>query len=187
MSQLHWRLGASENLPPWACRLVNIYMLRMFRQSSAYSTCHDKKKLKGDHCQQRSNDAETRVQEVKALHQSIAKQVFDVHEGFVMQRRNCRTLTNLLSPNLLVCCSGRIRPQQGTEICNFGASSPLEFFGFFSSAFSSFSRFSVYLSEKSLQKCGEIPDLRAGEKGAESCHVSGCHGLVWSRVVRFRN
>ena len=31
--------------------------------------------------------------------------------------------------------SGRVRPRQGTEICNFGAPSPLDFFCFFSSIF----------------------------------------------------
>ena len=52
--------------------------------------------------------------------------------------------------------SGRVRPRQGTEICDFGAPSPLDFFFyFFQWIFLLFSRFTVQLSEEIDPKCGE--------------------------------
>ena len=63
--------------------------------------------------------------------------------------------------------SGRVRPRQGTEICNFGAPSPLEFF-----AFSPV--FYVQFSKTSPLKSGESSEKSSGEK---SCHVCGCHGF----------
>ena len=48
--------------------------------------------------------------------------------------------------------SGPVRPRQGTEICNFGAPSPLEALHWI---FCSFSRFYVQFSKKSPRKSGE--------------------------------
>ena len=66
-----------------------------------------------------------------------------------------------------------MRPRQGTAICNFGAPSPLDFFE--CSPVDSFplSPGSLCtLVRKSPQNVENI-----AEKGAESCHVSGCHGF----------
>ena len=51
--------------------------------------------------------------------------------------------------------SGRVRPQQGTEICNFAAPSPLDFLEFSSVDFSCFSWFSVQLRNEIAPKFGE--------------------------------
>ena len=40
-----------------------------------------------------------------------------------------------------------------------------------------FSRFTVYFSKEMAPKCGESCPISGGEKGVESCHVSGCHGF----------
>ena len=58
--------------------------------------------------------------------------------------------------------SGRIRPRQRTEICNFGAPSPLDFFQFSPvDSFSIFSRFTVKLGKqngpKSVEKIAQFP------------------------------
>ena len=70
--------------------------------------------------------------------------------------------------------SGHVRPRQGTEICNFGAPSPLEalhwIFGFFSS-------FYVQFSKTSPLKSGESSEKSSGENRVKSCHVCGCHGF----------
>ena len=78
-----------------------------------------------------------------------------------------------------VVASGRVRPRQRTEICNFGAPSPLDFYEF--SPVDSFSFFSpgflcnlVRQSPQNLEKIARFP---GGEKSVESCHVSGCHGF----------
>ena len=73
--------------------------------------------------------------------------------------------------------SGRVRTRQGTEICNFGAPSPLDFPGFSPVDFSPFSPSClcklVRKAPQNVEKIARFPD---GEKGAESCHVCGCHG-----------
>ena len=70
--------------------------------------------------------------------------------------------------------SGHVRPRQGTEICNFGAPSPLEalhwIFGFFSSIY-------VQFSKTSPLKSGESSEKSSGEIRVKSCHVRGCHGF----------
>ena len=70
--------------------------------------------------------------------------------------------------------SGHGRPRQGTEICNFGAPSPLEalhwIFGFFSGLY-------VQFSKTSPLKSGESSKKSSGENRVESCHVCGCHGF----------
>ena len=70
--------------------------------------------------------------------------------------------------------SGQVRPRQGTEICNFGAPSPLEalhwIFCFFSSIY-------VQFSKMSPTKSGESSEKSSGEIRVESCHVCGCHGF----------
>ena len=70
--------------------------------------------------------------------------------------------------------SGHVRPQQGTEICNFGAPTPLEalhwIFGFFSSIY-------VQFSKTSPLKSGESSEKSSGENRVKSCHVCGCHGF----------
>ena len=50
--------------------------------------------------------------------------------------------------------SGRVWPRQGTEICNFGAPSPLDFWNF-SSGFFPFSGFTEKFSKEIAPKCGE--------------------------------
>ena len=69
--------------------------------------------------------------------------------------------------------SGRVRPQQGTEICNFGAPSRLDFFEFSPVDVILFFQVSC---RKSLQN---VARFVGREKRAESCHVSGCHGLLF--------
>ena len=72
--------------------------------------------------------------------------------------------------------SGHVRPRQGTEICNFGASSPLilgevspvDFFPFSPG-------FLFDLVRKSPQNTENIARFPGAEESAESCHVSGCH------------
>ena len=68
--------------------------------------------------------------------------------------------------------AGAIR--QGTEICNFGAPSPLEalhwIFCFFSSIY-------VQFSKTSPLKSGESSEKSSGENRVKSCHVCGCHGF----------
>ena len=70
--------------------------------------------------------------------------------------------------------SGHVRPRQGTEICNFGAPSPLEalhwIFCFFSSIY-------VQFSKTSPPKSGENSEKSSGESRVKSCHVCGCHGF----------
>ena len=70
--------------------------------------------------------------------------------------------------------SGQVRPRQGTEICNFGAPSPLEalhwIFCFFSSIYVQFSKTSPTAS-------GESSEKSSGENRVKSCHVCGCHGF----------
>ena len=70
--------------------------------------------------------------------------------------------------------SGQVRPPQGTEICNFGAPSPLEalhwIFCFFSSVY-------VQFSKTSPLKSGESSEKSSGENRVKSCHVCGCHGF----------
>ena len=67
-----------------------------------------------------------------------------------------------------------VRPRQGTEICNFGAPSPLEalhwIFCFFSSIY-------VQFSKTSPLKSGESSEKSSGENRFKSCHVCGCHGF----------
>ena len=70
--------------------------------------------------------------------------------------------------------SGHVRPRQGTEICNFGAPSPLEalhrIFCFCSSIY-------VQFSKTSPLKSGESSEKSSGENRVKSCHVCGCHGF----------
>ena len=70
--------------------------------------------------------------------------------------------------------SGHVRPRQGTEICNFGAPSPLEalhwIFCFCSSVY-------VQFSKTSPVKSGESSETSSGENRVKSCHVCGCHGF----------
>ena len=67
--------------------------------------------------------------------------------------------------------SGHVRPRQGTEICNFGAPSPLEaLYCFFSSIY-------VQFSKTSPLKSGESSEKSSGENRVKSCHVCGCHGF----------
>ena len=82
--------------------------------------------------------------------------------------------------------SGQVRPRQGTEICNFGAPSPLEalhwIFSFFSSIY-------VQFSKTSPLKSGESSEKSSGENRVKSCHVCGCHGFFGPerRVLRTLN
>ena len=70
--------------------------------------------------------------------------------------------------------AGQVRPRQGTEVCNFGAPSPLEalhwIFCFFSSTY-------VQFSKTSPLKPGESSEKSSGENRVKSCHVCGCHGF----------
>ena len=78
--------------------------------------------------------------------------------------------------------SGQVRPRQGTEICNFGAPSPLEalhwIFCFFSSVY-------VQFSKTSPLKSGESCEKSSGENRVKSCHVCGCHGFFRLRRYQF--
>ena len=70
--------------------------------------------------------------------------------------------------------SGQVRPRQGTEICNFGAPSPLEALHWI---FCFFSSFYVQFSKTNPLKSGESSEKSSGENGVKSCHVCGCHGF----------
>ena len=81
-----------------------------------------------------------------------------------------RNAVHLVKPELIE-TSGHVRPRQGTEICNFGAPSPLDFFGIFSHGYvSHFSMFSVQFSKDIAQKVENIARFPGEEKNAESCH-----------------
>ena len=60
--------------------------------------------------------------------------------------------------------SGHVRPRQGTEICHFGAPSPLHFFNFLQWIFSLFSRFTVQFSKEMGPKYGEICPISGRRK-----------------------
>ena len=76
--------------------------------------------------------------------------------------------------------SGQVRPRQGTEICNFGAPSPLEalhwIFCFFSNVYVQFSKTSPLTS-------GESSEKSSGENRVKSCHVCGCHGFFGPDIL----
>ena len=78
--------------------------------------------------------------------------------------------------------SGQVRPRQGTEICNFGAPSPLEalhwIFCFFSSIYVQFSKASPLISGESCEKS-------RGENRVKSCHVCGCHGFFGPEKITY--
>ena len=82
--------------------------------------------------------------------------------------------------------SGHVRPRQGTEICNFGVPSPLDFLRIFSSGFF-FPFLQVYLLcnlvRKRPQNMEKIVRFPGGERGVESCHVCGCRGFFRSRFL----
>ena len=62
--------------------------------------------------------------------------------------------------------------------CNFGALSPLDFLNFLQCIFFPFSPGFLWTKErKSPQNVEKIARFLGGEKRAESCHVSGCHGF----------
>ena len=71
-----------------------------------------------------------------------------------------------LLPVLPSAISGHVQPRQGTEICNFGAPSPLEalhwIFCFFSSIY-------VQFSKTSPLKSGESSEKSSGENRVKSC------------------
>ena len=62
-------------------------------------------------------------------------------------------------------CSGRVRPWQGTEICNFGALSPLEALHW---SFCFFSSIYVRFSKTSPLKSGESSETSSGENRVKS-------------------
>ena len=66
--------------------------------------------------------------------------------------------------------SGHVRPRQGTEICNFGAPSPLE-------ALHWIFVFSPVSMCNLVRRAGESSEKSSGENRVKSCHVSGCHGF----------
>ena len=80
--------------------------------------------------------------------------------------------------------SGQVRPRQGTEICNFGAPSPLKalhwIFCFFSSVY-------VQFRKTSPLKSGESSEKSSGENRVKSCHVCGCHGFFGLEIRRRLN
>ena len=65
--------------------------------------------------------------------------------------------------------SGHVRPRQGTEICNFGEVSPLDFLNCF--PFSP--GFLCSLVRKWPQNVEKVARFPGGEKSAEPCHVFG--------------
>ena len=73
--------------------------------------------------------------------------------------------------------SGHIRPRQGTEICDFGAPSPLDFSNCLEWIFPVSPDFLCSLVRKSPQQVEKIARFPGGDKSAESRHVSGCHGF----------
>ena len=70
--------------------------------------------------------------------------------------------------------SGQVQPRQGTEICNFGALSPLEALHWI---FCFFSSIHVQFGKTSPTKSGESSEKSSGENRVKSCHVCGCHGF----------
>ena len=77
--------------------------------------------------------------------------------------------------------SGQVRPRQGTEICNFGAPSPLEALHWI---FLLFSSIYVQFSKTSPTKSGESSEKSCGENRVKSCHVCGCHGFFGPDVFK---
>ena len=61
---------------------------------------------------------------------------FSKHAFALLRNMRCRRVARFLD-------SGRVRPREGTEICNFGAPSPLDFFFLSFGFLSFFSRFSM--------------------------------------------
>ena len=82
--------------------------------------------------------------------------------------------------------SGHVRPRQGTDICNFRAPSPLDFLvsPVYVLPFSPGAL--CNLVRKSPQHMEKIARSPGGEKSAESCHVSGCHGFFGPDTVSIR-
>ena len=96
--------------------------------------------------------------------------------GFI---RILEFVDDILDDKLHVQSSGPIRPRQGTEICNFGAPSPLEALHWI---FCSFFGFYVQFSKKSPRKSGESSEKSSGENRIKSCHVCGCHGFFGPEI-----
>ena len=78
--------------------------------------------------------------------------------------------------------SGQVRPRQGTEICNFGAPSPLKALHWI---FCLFSSIYVQFSKTSPLKSGESSEKSSGENRVKSCHVCGCHGFLGPELRTF--
>ena len=80
-----------------------------------------------------------------------------------------------------------VRPQQGTELCNFREPPPRHFLEF--SPVDVFPFFPGLLCnlKGNRPKCGEIARFPGEEKSAESCHVSGCHGCFGPEILRLPN
>ena len=99
--------------------------------------------------------------------------VRSVSEGFPNPLPNCVW-------ELCLVISGQVRPRQGTEICNFGAPSPVEalhwIFCFFSGIY-------VQFSKTRPLKSGESSEKSSGENRVKSCHVCGCHGFFSAPII----
>ena len=77
----------------------------------------------------------------------------------------------------------KVRPRQGTEICNLGAPSPLEalhwIFLLFPSVYVQFRKTSPLIS-------GESSEKSSGGNRVKSCHVCGCHGFCGPEQILLR-
>ena len=74
----------------------------------------------------------------------------------------------------VITTSSTCSPRQGTEICNFGAPSPLEALHWI---FCFYSSICVQFRKTSPLKSGESSEKSSGENRVKSCHVCGCHGF----------
>ena len=90
-------------------------------------------------------------------------------------------LPYFFSPFPPISFSGQVRPRQGTEICSFGAPSPLEalhwIFCFFSSIY-------VQFSKTSPPKSGESSERSSGENFWRVPNPPGANPLVAERAPR---
>ena len=76
---------------------------------------------------------------------------------------------------------GRIRLRQGTEICNFAAPSPLDFFKISPLDFLFLQIFCVIEKENRPKRRRKLPDFRAEKK----LRILSCLWLSWSNPTAF--
>ena len=93
--------------------------------------------------------------------------------------------TFLSVKNLGGCFSGRVRPRQGTEICNFGAPSPLEALHWIFCFFSSFYVQSSKASPLNLEKVAKNPVEKIASNPVTSVAVMVFSALSFGYFIFF--